>query len=629
MVTAISPTSKGNPIIKSVLLSVVLAIGAFLSALTVLRWSGFVVLALFAAASLLSRWFVKRGRGKVHAHALVIPSLLLGLSIPLINVFGSGTLLSIALLYAALTVLIVELSLAWALPWICILFFSAGAEIFWSASLVDWQFDAVSLKSISETFVAWHHFAPEWLRALVASYRWLALCVLMGIFSLERSLARATLRGLVVGSFIAVLILAYDYSIGRHSHLPEQELFWAGIGRFSGTFSDANAFGIVALLSVALLSGGLRNDETMSARRWQSAALMLLVTAAILLSGSRSLLLGLFVIVVMRIPLSRRAWALLLVSIALSYLVFARTPLTQFEGLLKAAPESIERVVRSVHPETASDALTSRWMFIRIGQRMWRDNPWWGVGLNRFPESVPEYARREGVVIGRWLDNSNNFYLGILAEMGILGFVALVVTVLAVRYVPRDPDVVWPRTVLTAFLIVLLVGPHLDFDEVAVMFALVAAGAGVTFSQGLDRRVFAVAAALIFPLMIAARASNSYGLFPFEFSTSGPFRWSETAARFNAVCDQNGTYSFSYLKPADATNAEGTIDLWVNGVHRQESAPPGERRTITLECPRLALPNSSIPLQIRLRSEGYFVPADAGATGDFRRLGLQLLYPPD
>ena len=149
VVTTINRTSRDNPTIQKFLLALVLVIGAFTSALTVPHWYGFIALALFAACGVASFCVGRRSEGQRGTDALIIPSLVLGLCIPLLNAYGSAALLSVTLLYLAGAVFFVEVSFVWAVPWLGILFFSAAAEIFWSASLVDWVRSSASTTSFS------------------------------------------------------------------------------------------------------------------------------------------------------------------------------------------------------------------------------------------------------------------------------------------------------------------------------------------------------------------------------------------------------------------------------------------------------------------------------------------------
>ncbi len=598
-----------------------LTAGAFFTALTIYDPGGLRALALVAIAALLFSIIQFVFRRKSAENILLALCAVLGLALPLINIYGSGALLTLTLLFFAAALLVVELPIRWIRPWLTVLAVSCAVEIYWNF-ITSRQDSAVD---VMDALRAWHHFPPIWLTALVSMLRWIAFALAFSLFSSRPQFAAVFRRGVLAGLVAATAIIIGDYWGGIHSHLAAQEPFWAALRRYAGSFSDPNALGVAAFLAISLTS----HKMTSSARRMTVIIVAAFVIAAVALSGSRSLLLGIMLLALFSLPLSRRAWIAVLVVAALGYGVFASIPSARIEEYLEHAPQSAARAVRSLHPDMAADALNSRVLFARLGLNMWRSHPFFGVGFHRFRERIPEFAKRDGLPIGRWLDNANNFYLGTLAELGLVGLAGLILSLrsIRVRAIANSDDervLFWQRRIAAVFLILLLVGPHLDFDEVAILFAFIAAQAGVVQKEQRNNRAAFVLLALCLPMMLEIRSGNTYGLFPAEYGDQ-TFRWSESSSRFLMPC--NAVETDLLIRAPNAGENEKSVTVRVSSADESVSVTltNAEWRPVTLHCKSMNAGSLEFsPLPIRLTTSRYFVPAAQLQSTDFRRLGVQI-----
>ncbi len=73
--------------------------------------------------------------------------------------------------------------------------------------------------------------------------------------------------------------------------------------------------------------------------------------------------------------------------------------------------------------EQVDESTSSRWEIWDGAFAMWRDNPF-GIGLNRFPQTIGDYSRYEN-------KDAHNYYVLTLAETGLQGLAALLLVIAA------------------------------------------------------------------------------------------------------------------------------------------------------------------------------------------------------
>lgn len=179
--------------------------------------------------------------------------------------------------------------------------------------------------------------------------------------------------------------------------------------RFSGPIADPNFWGRDLLLFLLVALAGTVLHRGRSRVAFVSAAVVL--TCAVLLTGSRGTFLAIAVAVVL--------WLVLLGARARRLLWVVPAGLV----LLLAVPGVGSRLASLSDPQTAAGqdpSLLGRQQALGYGVSMFLDNPLTGVGPGGFLAAVPTYQRRAGDSSTRPIA-PHNFYLEQAAETGVVG----------------------------------------------------------------------------------------------------------------------------------------------------------------------------------------------------------------
>ena len=560
--------------------------------------------------------------------ALVASGLLLGGGLPILNVFGGGALLAFECFILAALALSRPVNLVWALPWLGIVFVSFLADLFWTFDLKLLAALASSSSSIFETIQAARLSAPVSVTSLLALCRWLTVIGFFAIAASSSIFVSAFVRALVPALGVSLILLLLQYGLGIHSFTASQDAYWAALNRYGGSFTDPNAFALVGLLIVGFFVDRSNLRDIIQRDKAYLILAGCFVISAICFSGSRTLLAGVALISFSLLPFKRQFLIGVAVAIFTLTIIIAQFSAEQIDGLRAVFPESIVRVVKTLHPASAKEALRSRTMFAEIGLEMWRDNPLYGVGLVRFRQYLPHYAEQAGVDIGPWLDNANNFYLGILAELGLCGAFCLLLTVASLTISKSHGNVGLARPTLIIFLLLLFLGPHLDFDEVALTFAVLAAKAGVIHRKVLKVR-YTAALALMLVLIVPFRAMTAQGIGSRESSPEGDFVWSARTARYPVVCDQQGNYRFDFRAPhPNLAEKPLRVQIRLFETERVLTITDHTRHQEVLPCRAAgAAAQSNLREILELTLDSTFVPDKTHKNGDLRSLGVQIYSP--
>lgn len=585
-----------------------------------------VILAFLAATALLQ--FSRHSRSRT--------LMLFGACLPLVSACGSGTLL---VLGATLPVLVSRNSQGsgrtlWGAPLLAVYATSFLAEFasgFDARTITEVFHIADTPQDAVQTVSAWFRQAPpHWMVSYEALLRAAVFFVLARFFlELDQSRLTRVVSGVLAGCIAAALILGVQIFFSIHSFDPAQQPFWSSLHRYAASFTDPNAFGVFAALSFPVLWVHARERRNLASRAVLIIAVALWAALS-LLSGSRSLVLG--VILIALFLLFERAregeihkrMVTLVIGIGLVAVAGLRVALTM-RGYL---PVAIERTLDSVSWSTMSDAWFSRAVFLKLALAAWFDNPVTGVGFQNFREAMPYYVQQLQLPIGAWTDNPNNFYLGILAECGVIGGLAL--TLILVQLVPLsqsfDPRVKSARYSLAALMVLLALGPHLEFDEVNIFAAFLVARAGLEPQAFAWRWPARIAAAVALAVIAVPWTFRSYGLYSLESHAGGSYRWSERRARGVVPCEADGVARIRVrahpLGPKD-------VEIhWSDGEGEHYSLPPGELVTLSHRCPvRAAESRVSRAQLFTVSFPTIMVPALLGMGNDPRPLGAQLFFP--
>ena len=361
------------------------------------------------------------------------------------------------------------------------------------------------------------------------------------------------------------------------------QLFWnlefltigifAAVGRATATMGDANAFGMVAAVSGAVVVAWLL--------RWSDTRKWLLVVAAVAFSwigvwasGSRTAFVAGIVILVSLVwsakpqsvdgpAVSRtRLVGVIAMIILVGLGIFSRLP----------AIGPVVRLRESLPSPTAASAsafvkeMWNRNNYGAVATVMIREHPLVGVGIGGFSVLLPDYSRVVGSPFLIPRDNAQNWYRHQLAEFGLLGSIGWVAwTVMFGWFVlvsaasPGDRlSLGVLKGALVALALVSLVGMPTQNSAVAITLWTIAYWVSALSSQGqaparsdeapLGRAVLAwiIAVLCVFiggtayaarhDLRVASRAVGanwpySYGFYAPESASDGrEFRWARQRA---------------------------------------------------------------------------------------------------
>lgn len=215
------------------------------------------------------------------------------------------------------------------------------------------------------------------------------------------------LAGFLVIMGVYVAHSLWEYGNGRH-------VYRMSIPRMIGvdqTMGDPNSFGATIVYALPFVLP-FWTDPQSRRYRWLLAGYAGLSILCIGLTGSRSAFVSLVLAALMVILRSRGRWRLAVLGMMAAPLLFILLPAslqTRFETIVN--PE--------VGPANAQVSAEGRLEGLRIGVKLWEDNPLTGVGPGAWRP-----ASRSPL-------ESHNLYGQLMGEMGILGIVAFGALLLA------------------------------------------------------------------------------------------------------------------------------------------------------------------------------------------------------
>lgn len=612
-------------------------------------------LQLAAIAYLLFSIYVRsRGRSRIGSRIWEReewPAMVLGCAVPILPVFGTGALLLFGIIFCLTSLSTVkDIDISWA-AW------PIGLLTLYAATAVATGLDPMALRILFDgtdgpgesglaNILEWITVSPpHFLVTFEAAARYIVFFSVFSILAREGSSRVSFLAGFCATLPAAAIAAILAWLGVLPVSLPSQTPYWNMQHRFAGTFTDPNAFGVIMALSIPLLY--ILAPRLSGWRRFLFVFLSVLCVASALLSGSRSFLLGagLFVLMLLFTVNRRVFYGVSLAgvgAVALWNLAAWLVPGIDV-SVGRLLPVAAERLVQTLSFTTWERALFSRSVFFETALRMWRDSPVFGVGFSMFRDYVPFYTHETGAEIGMWVDNANNWYLQILSETGLIGAAAFAAAAmrLELKHVPSAM-----RFFLPVFLVVLLFGPHLEFDEVAIFAAVMLASIAMpreTLTRegsdiGDDKRgppwlqkvldwnqsLLPAAAAL---LVIGFAYFSDRGFFGIEREGSSFFRWTGRKAAGRLYCSDNGDAELS-LKPLIPPSFNGSMTVLLE----PENDPPIERTlseghaaplSFHLQCKR-----GDNLVKYALTVSRPWTPRKFGMGADSRLLGVRVTSMP-
>lgn len=555
----------------------------------------------------------------VIAHRLRIVSsgTVLGFSALILPVFQSDYLLFVALGFLTIWHLRTRTSFQWGRAYILFLSllllirfafidFPTGAELL--KSYGSGRDLIVVTRSIMELIPITYRDATEFLRFLM-----LALGV--SFFFHNPSSRDDFHRGLLWAVPVVVGAVLLQYLNEAPAIFPHYNNFWRSIHRMPGTLSDPNALGISSFLVCMICFSRFFNSFHLGS---------LLASVAMLfcgfLSGSRSFILGLSVVAAVLI--FQRSKKLFLAMVVSGICVIAALNYVP-RNILPLLPESLERAVLTIRADSFPNMLFSRTLFIKAGWNLWMESPFLGVGFNRFEKHFARINELLGNLDAKWVDNSNNFYLGLCTEIGILGVFIFLFAIKQIRFVPStttDNKVL--RATIIAFLLLLIVGPHLDFSEVTLLFSCIV-GSTCTFkTESAAERKGEV---LLYATCALCFSLQTFGLERGVYSEEDGFHWFQKEALAHVRCTKERVR----LELRSPLNSFGSSPLQISiqtsaGEHRSIIFKDSDTLSVEVRCPVEGHEPLGELLKIKLSCSRYWVPALQGLGKDYRILCAQM-----
>ncbi|MBH9536252.1 O-antigen ligase family protein [Novosphingopyxis sp. YJ-S2-01] len=326
---------------------------------------------------------------------------------------------------------------------------------------------------VSFVFAEHHDLAFAYAIRAVAV---MLLPFLIGMFLRDPTQLQPVLWGIMGAGIVTALIIIYETKTGARlfsTSAAAVEADFEGKIRSAGG-SDLNPTSVAQMLMVAVLLAAGLLASGYKRFRLPMIALILLGTAAIVMTSARSAVIGLGIggiIILFRFYRSRWFPLILLGGIALaatSLLFLPATTLARFQAVANFAEDR---------------SLYRRITYLRIGWDLLQQSPIWGVGPGNFPSHYVEAEYR--FLPGRTLNprELHNTYLDAAVEYGLVGF-ALFMSVLgtaffaAARAARRAVDPLLARMAhaIMAALVALYAAsffmPHKDFRYLWLMIGL-------------------------------------------------------------------------------------------------------------------------------------------------------------
>jgi putative inorganic carbon (HCO3(-)) transporter len=259
--------------------------------------------------------------------------------------------------------------------------------------------------------------------AVKESLKWLELLVVL-VVVLDLVRDRVTTSRLLLALFAAGSAEAVWGAVQSVTGSGPSGFAVAGALRAYGHFEQPNPFAgyLTTILPVSLALSLARSGRGF---RWLAVGATLALALGVAASQSRGAWLGLAAaMVVLLTAWSRRSRGLLFPAFgaALFAVLLAMAgllPATLTDRLSQALAYFGVFDVRTVQVTSENWAVVERMAHWQAGWYMFLDHPWLGVGAGNYPEAYPRYY------LADWLEplgHAHNYYLNMLAELGVAGF---------------------------------------------------------------------------------------------------------------------------------------------------------------------------------------------------------------
>lgn len=365
------------------------------------------------------------------------------------------------------------------------------------------------------------------------------LALWVDLFSSGATNIKEFARWLVFGSAIsAAFVLAQWFTkwvLGASIiALPNQTALWDSLGRFSGLASDPNALGVMLALCLWVVF----IDRS---KRWSPALLSwaALLFVAGVIAGSRTFFLALGILgitIIWKRVSFRKSTYILLICVSLLGLITALDGLfgvVDRVQIIAWLPPGIKRGIAALSLIRFEETFLSRSIFLKFAHYIGQGHWFFGIGADRFIDYVALAGVKLDLARG-WRDNSNNFFIGLITELGIVGAAFFVLSICG-RRLRVNSQAPLNLMALVMLVVIGLTGPHTDFMEVLILIAAVVAIASEQ-RQNLARLYTSSAVGALLLGLIAA-TWHELGVYGWSSTDSGAARWLSHRAIVEVRCE--------------------------------------------------------------------------------------------
>jgi hypothetical protein len=395
----------------------------------------------------------------------------------------------------------------------------------------------VRVDGVARLLDVWNSLCSAHTTTISLFRRALLFVLLVSYFSIRRDNGRRFALGLLCGVGISALFTLVQWAGWVPLELPNQTRFWRVMRRLGGLMTDPNALGVV--MGLSLWVWAWQRLGTLRRMTAAEGAWLILVVFAGAVAGSRTFLLLVVSLLGASLWRYRRGYfvglvGMVAVAIGLATALDSQTALfSQVDG--SSLPEGVKRGLHALSLLRIKETLFTRSLFIDLA-RLIGDGHWmFGIGADHFRYYVPLVGATTGI-IRSWTDNANNFYLGVVVELGLLGGLFLLLTVLARSRRLDDSHRGFSGWLLLTIAVILCTGPHLDFVEVLLVVAYLVGSAtqSLVWAPSLLRTACLVAVVAGF----AGSLGRERGVYAWSEEAHEVKRWLSNRAAVEVLCNE-------------------------------------------------------------------------------------------
>ena len=560
---------------------------------------------LFILTFIVSQFFCARSQ-----RTASFPYYGLGAALPFSGILGASALLSAG--YAALLFNADSkrtLSAVWAYPFLIVMWVSVLVRVFGEFSLEGLSSLSLGVDGVSSWGDIWWRALGNahlpYLEGVVMALRWSLIPFWCGYIHGDSRRAPPILWGALWGGLAGAGLLIGEWGSGEPFFFSTP--IWRSLGRYGAAFSDPNSAGIFLVFVLALVM------TTESIRKYLKVPSAIIVVIGGFFTGSRSFVLGAVLLALFYCVKKGRKGV---VGIALGTVVIVVVLFTSCGTFLSTSVPTFGRLCDSASPAHAASAFYSRKLFFEIALQVWADHPFVGIGFERFRDEVVPFTVAHGINTGEWSDNANSLYLQIGAELGLLGIAAFLFSICQIRL--RSEGVYAPLVMV--FLILCVVGPHLAFDEIALLFGTILGISIEAAERRFSQAWFFLPATPLLIAMISVQSVRDLGFYGWERDKRVFYRWTSGRGGGMLRCSSDGTAHLK-IRAVNARYRRGVPEITFTTplIEEKVTLARGEERSLILSC------GTFHELPYRFSVKGVWSPHTLGIGNDGRALGVQLL----